>query len=282
MHGSRHEAERLIARSRELAAELPGLDHAEAHARADEVERVGGELIALVESGGAEVGARALEAVATLTAAVAARRDRTDGPGGNPAVYAARRLAVVLFALRDRLAEGLARELGLQLDDRPRHPRLRAILEAAHRSASRPIVVEVCTGHALARIPWWRTLWIVQLDPTCPPRPVGRTTSEQDDLNWEHASVLQEHAERYLQRHGGDLHVVLLEADELGLYHTGEGAFGPFDAAEALAWVDGCRWEPAGEVPPAVREQASAVLPYRLSTLIERRRSRPRAAGRGS
>lgn len=285
---ARREAERSIARGGELAADLPRLDHAEVHARAEEIVRTGEDLIDLVERGEEASRARALDALEILTAAVVARRDRTGGPGGNPAVFAARRLAAVLYALRDRLAEGLARDLGLPLDDRPRHARLRGLLGTARRNAERPIVVRVATGRALARIPWWRTLWIVQLDPTCPPRPVAETSSEQEDLDLEHADVLQEHAERYLEHHSDDLHVVLLREDELGHYHTAEQVFGPFEAGEALAWVAGCRWQPDGEVPAAVRERAEKVLPYRLSALIERRhglaggergRQVPRGAG---
>ncbi len=268
------QAARQIARGRDLAAELPRLRHEDVHDRAGEIERAGRDLISLIETGEAAFRAPALDALETLAAAVAARRDRTDGPRGNPAVYAARRLAAILFAFRGRLAEGLARELGVALDDRPRHPWLRGALESARRAAGRPIVVRLSTGHALSRIPWWRTLWVVQLDPGCPPQPVGGSSSEQEDLDWEHAKVLQEHSERYLLSHGQSLHVVLLVEDELALYHTGERVFGPFDAAEALAWVAGCRWESEGEVPTLVTDQAAAVLPYRLSALIDRRRIR--------
>lgn len=279
MHiGSRDQAARRatrqIAHGGDLAAALPRLDHEEVHDRAGEIERAGMDLVGLIETGDAASRAPALDALETLASAVAARRDRTDGPGGNPAVYAARRLAAVLFAWRDRLAEGLARELGVVLDDRPQHPRLRSALESARRISGRPIVVRLATGHALSRIPWWRTLWIVQLDPGCPPQPVGGSSGEQEDLDWAHANVLQERSERHLSSHGESLHVVLLLEDELGLYHTGERVFGPFDAVESLAWAAGCRWEPDGAVPPRVAEQAAAVLPYRLSSLIERRRAR--------
>lgn len=266
-------AARQIDHARELAAELPRLSHTGVHSRAGEIERTGRDLISLIETGEAVFRAPALDALETLATAVTGRRDRTEGPGGNPAVYAARRLAAILFAFRDRLAEGLARELGVTLDDRPRHPRLRGALETARRSSGRPIVVRISTGHALSRIPWWRTLWVVQLDSGCPPRPAGDSSSEQDDLNWEHAHTLQERSERYLLRHGESLHVVLLVEDELGLYHTAERVFGPFDAAEAMAWVAGCRWEPDGEVPAPVSDQAAVVLPYRLFALIERRRA---------
>jgi hypothetical protein len=267
------QAARQIAHGRDLAAELPRLSDAAVHDRAAEIERAGRDLIGLLETGDSAFGPTALDALETLAAAIATRRDRNDGPGGNPAVYAARRLAAILFAFRDRLAEGLARELGVALDDRPRHHQLCGALETARRSSGRPIVVRISTGHALSRIPWWRTLWIVQLDPGCPPRPVGDSSSEQDDLNWEHAHVLQECSERYLLRHGESLHVVLLVEDELGVYHTAERVFGPFDATEAMAWVAGCRWEPDGEVPPPVSDQAAAVLPYRLSAVIDRRRA---------
>ena len=270
------EADRRIARGRELAAELPRLGDGEVHARAADLDRAGIDLVDLVAAGDAADAAAALDAVAALAAAVGDRRDRSLATAGNPAVYAARRLAAVLFGLRDGLAERLAAATGPPLDDRPAHPRLRAILGTTRRDADRPIVVHVATGRALTSIPWWRTLWIVELDPTCPRRPLTDHSSDQDDLDREHAAVLQEHADRYLERHGRDFHVVLLREDELARYDIGERVLGPLSADEALALVAGCRWEPAGEVPPEVRAAAEAVLPYRIPTLIERWRSRLR------